>query len=381
MNYFKIATCGLIIASLFLKNVSPVNSNSANDSIQWKLLGKEAADLEGHWAERVFQWAIHNQMIEGYPDGSFQPDTPIKEAEFLKIFYRAFGAALPTIQGQDWTEGPYRLAEMWNQPVRGFNDPINRTQAAELIASAQGVNYIGDDAIIYLLGHSLSTGKTAPTLEGFAGSDLLTRAEAVQWIRTLKLRGMVSIKKRPVEPSDRSLLPELPSGPPKVLVDFVLNPVVMEDFSFIDIKKSEKYLLGSTRNMIEERFGPPKNQFHMNIYNQGLSIHYTPEGLMDAWAWNMELGDSTSFQTNNGLQLGECTLFEVLEAYGTAGYDGNGSATYIHEMVDGELIPRSSRFEVENPDNAFVISMNFDKETLKVRFFYVARYRNAFPDK
>ncbi|SFF05565.1 S-layer homology domain-containing protein [Paenibacillus algorifonticola] len=47
-----------------------------------------------HWSDTLMQWASDNGIIEGYSDGSFQPDRLISEAEFLKILYEAFDNGL-----------------------------------------------------------------------------------------------------------------------------------------------------------------------------------------------------------------------------------------------------------------------------------------------
>lgn len=61
-----------------------------------------------------------------------------------------------------------------------------RKYAAKLIANASGRNYDFDDSIQYLLDSGLSEGKTDPTVPGFRGDDLLTRAEAVTFIQHVR---------------------------------------------------------------------------------------------------------------------------------------------------------------------------------------------------
>lgn len=39
-------------------------------------------DIQGHWSEPWVRWALGNQLMVGYDDGSFRPDQPITEAEF-----------------------------------------------------------------------------------------------------------------------------------------------------------------------------------------------------------------------------------------------------------------------------------------------------------
>jgi hypothetical protein len=382
-----------ILCTVLLFMLSIQTSYAANETQQdtvrneWSRLGLRPSDLEGHWAEQVFQWAIRNKMIEGYSDGTYQPDKAVSEAEFLKIYYRAYGTSLFVLSGDDWTEGPYRLAGMWNHPVLGSEDyearlaPISRRHAAELIASAQGVHYTGDHAILYLLGRSLTNGKTAPTLEGFAGDDLLTRAETVQWLRSLLLNGVLELEVRPKEPSDPALIPPLPDASKAELEDFVLKPVTMEDFDFITGDGKLRFPLGSSREAIEEHIGAPVGQAigKMDAYVGRISIHYTAEGQMDAWIWrrDMEQEGPAIIYMNSGLKLGECDLSDIIKAYGTGGFQREFS-DYLYEEVDGRLVPRASRAEIVNANKAYILSFLIDSETQNIYFAMASTYQFAY---
>ena len=45
-------------------------------------------DVRNHWAEEAIEWAIEEELMKGYPDGSFQPDKPMTRAEFVTVEYR-----------------------------------------------------------------------------------------------------------------------------------------------------------------------------------------------------------------------------------------------------------------------------------------------------
>lgn len=45
-------------------------------------------DAKGHWAEEAIEWAIEEELMKGYPDGSFQPDKALTRAEYATIEYR-----------------------------------------------------------------------------------------------------------------------------------------------------------------------------------------------------------------------------------------------------------------------------------------------------
>lgn len=111
--------------------------------------------MEGHWAKRLFQWGISQNVINGYSSQNFKPDQVVTEAEFLKMIYRAMGMALPSASNADesresWTEGPYRIAGYYNHPTLGLNnnsmrnEPITKLRAAEIISASQGVHFEGE---------------------------------------------------------------------------------------------------------------------------------------------------------------------------------------------------------------------------------------------
>lgn len=167
-------------------------------------------DMQGHWAKETVQWGANQGVAKGYPDGTFRPDKTVTEAQFLAMLERTF---TDTEDGEPWYKPYYDLAEKNNYPVADDSDAvILRTQVAEIVAGTQGVNYTGDNAIQYLLGKGLAKG-TDPskiTIQSYAGSKTLTRAEAVQFIKNLKDAGVEEIKERPTKPSPVEDLPELP---------------------------------------------------------------------------------------------------------------------------------------------------------------------------
>ena len=45
-------------------------------------------DVRNHWAEEAIEWVIEEELMKGYPDGSFQPDKPMTRAEVATVLYR-----------------------------------------------------------------------------------------------------------------------------------------------------------------------------------------------------------------------------------------------------------------------------------------------------
>ncbi|MCJ8011502.1 S-layer homology domain-containing protein [Paenibacillus sp. KQZ6P-2] len=50
----------------------------------------ELADIKGHWAEKTIDTFVKLQVITGFEDGTFRPNSPITRAEFATIIARVF---------------------------------------------------------------------------------------------------------------------------------------------------------------------------------------------------------------------------------------------------------------------------------------------------
>jgi uncharacterized protein YkwD len=145
------------------------------------------SDTARHWSKATVNWAFDKGIASGYPNGTFKPDNTVTEAEFIKMFTVGMGAVIEPFGA--WSDAYYAFASTHGFALRGLADasvksqPINRKAVAELFASAAGRKLSGDDAIRYMLDNGYSKGKSTPTVEGYKGSDTLTRAEAVQFIK------------------------------------------------------------------------------------------------------------------------------------------------------------------------------------------------------
>jgi len=175
----------------------------------------------GHWARGVVDWGVSQQIIAGYPDGTFRPAQRVTEAEFLTMLVRAYKPQLPQIaQKRHWADEIYAYARQMNYPLEGYNELpkrswiIDRTRVAEIIAGAYGYNFTGRDAIHFLLARGIAKGKDPReiSIEAYKGNDPLTRAEAVAFVQRVLESGLKELQPRPAQPSDPSLLPPLPKA-------------------------------------------------------------------------------------------------------------------------------------------------------------------------
>lgn len=228
---------GLLVAGfVFPLNGSELNAQNIFDSQQSPLTEISDANVtafsdisKNHWAYSTIQWGIREGIIKGYPNGTFKPNKNVTEAEFLAMLLRAYkpnDLEVPTDQ-KHWADAYYEFAVKMNYPNLGANSKdkrnyaIDRTRVAEIVAGTQGVNYKGRDAIHYLLAEGLAKGKklNEVTIDSFGGSDPLTRAESVVFIKNLIDKGTKDesgnpiILPRPISPSDPKDLKPLPEPP------------------------------------------------------------------------------------------------------------------------------------------------------------------------
>lgn len=75
------------------------------------------SDLQDHWAQGCIENLADDQIVSGYPDGSFRPNNPVTRVEFAVMVRQAFENRPPKQQSLNFTDIP---EEFW-----GF-EAINR---------------------------------------------------------------------------------------------------------------------------------------------------------------------------------------------------------------------------------------------------------------
>ncbi|MCI3920241.1 CAP-associated domain-containing protein [Paenibacillus sp. TRM 82003] len=143
-------------------------------------------DTVKHWASDTIVWGVEEGVVNGFPDGRFQPDGEVTEAQFVAMLYRAFPSSKPTETKPRWYSAYYKQAAAWNWPVTATrpNVAVKRGQVARIVAASQGRQLTTDEAVIYLLERGLAQGRrSANGRIDFGAAETLTRAEAVQFVR------------------------------------------------------------------------------------------------------------------------------------------------------------------------------------------------------
>ncbi|MDX8367185.1 S-layer homology domain-containing protein [Cytobacillus sp. IB215665] len=193
-------------------NFNPVSVSAAEQTI------KQFSDIPSdHWARATIDWGVQKGIIKGYNDGTFRPNAEVTEAQFLKMLILSYvsESELSANSNGHWADKYYDYSKSLNYPANGISKidvrdkAVNREKVAELITSSQGVNYLKDNAITYLLGNDLAKGRTSKTIVGYDGNSTLTRAQAVQFVLNLNLNGNEGISARPSDASDVNALPKI----------------------------------------------------------------------------------------------------------------------------------------------------------------------------
>ncbi|WP_161408871.1 CAP and S-layer homology domain-containing protein [Paenibacillus silvestris] len=200
----------------------------------------DLSDISNHWASQSILWAIQSGIASGYNDHTFRPDANISEAEFLAMLLRMFQVNISTNDSQHWADVAYRISNDRNYPLLGITNiplretKISRLQVAELIAAIDGYNYKDNYAVWYIMAKGYSKGKIGYSVEGYKALDLLTRAEAIQFLQNIKPL-LKELKYRPNQPTPLTMLPQWPEDKNQLISDKMMISKFNSDHS-LDIE-------------------------------------------------------------------------------------------------------------------------------------------------
>ncbi|GFZ89161.1 hypothetical protein GCM10008018_39180 [Paenibacillus marchantiophytorum] len=62
------------------------------------------SDTQGHWAAEAIRQASKMGILQGYPDGTFQPDNRLNRAEAVQVLNRLFGRPTAVVQASSWPD-------------------------------------------------------------------------------------------------------------------------------------------------------------------------------------------------------------------------------------------------------------------------------------
>ncbi|MFS0726784.1 S-layer homology domain-containing protein [Paenibacillus sp. 1P07SE] len=165
------------------------------------------SDLDGHWAEEAIYDLVGRDAIQGYPDGTFQPNQSMTRAEFVAMAVHALN-----LKGKDvtnnteqtffadseghWAREAIATATMqgivsgYDEITFGVNDPITREQLALILLRTMGlpsvsntVTFTDQDKIASWAVEAIAALQVEGVLTGYPDGSVrpqqeLTRAEA-----------------------------------------------------------------------------------------------------------------------------------------------------------------------------------------------------------
>ncbi len=163
-----------------------------------------ANDISGHWAEEVITKWQENGKLNGYIDGSFQPDKIITRAEFLRLlnnttqtsFTSYADTTFSDVNKNDWFYADVTQA-VDKKVTTGFsdgtfrpNEPITRAEASMMMYKAEqleqnetATNRFTDNIPVWAkgaIGAVVDAGYLSGYQDGTFGADKgMTRAEAI----------------------------------------------------------------------------------------------------------------------------------------------------------------------------------------------------------
>ncbi|PKM65217.1 MAG: hypothetical protein CVU95_16260 [Firmicutes bacterium HGW-Firmicutes-2] len=108
-------------------------------------------DIDNHWAKNTIQTWMDQDLVSGYPDGTFRPDANITRAEYMALVNNAYSLTQETdisfldVKASDWYYNIVRRA-LFAGYIGGYpdnkirpNQPITRQEAAVIIAKIKGL--------------------------------------------------------------------------------------------------------------------------------------------------------------------------------------------------------------------------------------------------
>ncbi|MEW9700984.1 S-layer homology domain-containing protein [Paenibacillus sp. SI8] len=361
MNFFTFVRIIQFFVFLTLL-VSSSGTSYAKQKISFRDLSSS------HWAYPTIEWAVSNGITVGFDDATFRPDETITEEQFIALLVRSFGDIPDRDKSDTWSDKYYLFLNKKNYPLSNVrNAAITRRAMAEIVAATQSVNYSSKYAIKYLLDRGLVNGKTSSTIEGFKGSDYLTRAEALQCIKNLlETLTVRTLGDRPQTTSDiKSLnIPLLPverlqsigNAEQVIMVtadDYDQVSVKIETFEKESGVWNEKFpskmgvigVKGFTSDMHEGAKKSPEGVFTLSeafgkYENPGTKLDYRQTDTNDYWiddpdsflynTWQVGLANGRWKSAESLLRKDSLYDYAVEINYNTERIPGKGSAIFLH---------------------------------------------------
>ena len=289
------------------------------------------SDISSHWGKGGIEQAVFKGYVNGYPDGTFQPDKQVTRAEFVKMVVDAL--KLPHVQqGSPWYQ-PYVAAsiefDIHNEVdfKSDYNQPLTRMEMARIAVRAvdeemrDPKSIVNDDSFMYKattkgIIHGMGNGELVP--EGFS-----TRAQAVAVIERI-----LALHEGKTLPTDQTAIDNAKIKLTKNnlflfgFTDIVTFPVTVEDPSGykITIHSMYAYDVEGSKPIVEK--------YEFNKYAK-IGDGY---GFLPLYDWDFYEGGYTMFLLNITIQNdGEKDVakdfYDLEEKYSMVSQNGGANPT------------------------------------------------------
>ena len=114
MKRVKQVLCGVLAAALMIPLAAAAPGSGS----------KSLSDIQGHWAQKEIETAIASGWVDGYPDGTFQPEKTITRAEFTKMLLDAIHLT-PDSETVAWMKGNARTGGVFTVMNEAYTPRLN----------------------------------------------------------------------------------------------------------------------------------------------------------------------------------------------------------------------------------------------------------------
>ncbi|MBW4647188.1 MAG: family 10 glycosylhydrolase [Kastovskya adunca ATA6-11-RM4] len=132
------------------------------------------SDVQGTWAQPCIEQLAQQQIISGYPDGSFKPSASVTRAEFAAMLARAFPTASEVNSGSQFIDVPNsywahnviskaaRTGFLSGYPGQIFRPTQRIPRVQVLVSLANGLKYVPTEAAATTLNAAFTDTKAIP---------------------------------------------------------------------------------------------------------------------------------------------------------------------------------------------------------------------------
>ena len=147
-------------------------------------LSKNLKDIKStDWFTPTINKLIQLGGIQGYPDGTFKPNSSMTKAEFVKTLVISLGESEASKSNEHWASGYISKAETLKllkiSKIGNVDSPISRLEAAEIVSNTltylKEIYELDSDPVSRVSTKGIMTGYPDGS---FKGENNLTRAEA-----------------------------------------------------------------------------------------------------------------------------------------------------------------------------------------------------------